>query len=198
MNNKWEYRAEQLPGKQGIRYSILANSTPLSYAETFQLWLDDSEFRDWFLNLLAMVPFTAFRWETPPVTAKTVSKDFEFVALDSPGLDRTPDPHTFAEYFQSRVGLGCVLEFANLGRDAIMIVPIPLGDHQCYGHIAAFIRRAPHEKKHELLKAISKAMLSRLSNKPVWLSTAGAGVSWLHVRLDDRPKYYGYEPFRSI
>ncbi|MFL6237620.1 MAG: DUF6940 family protein [Thermoanaerobaculia bacterium] len=25
----------------------------------------------------------------------------------------------------------------------------------------------------------------------------GAGVSWLHVRLDDRPKYYGYGPYRT-
>jgi hypothetical protein len=28
-------------------------------------------------------------------------------------------------------------------------------------------------------------------------STAGAGVSWLHVRLDDRPKYNGYAPYRE-
>ena len=40
-------------------------------------------------------------------------------------------------------------------------------------------------------------MQRRLSAKPVWLSTAGAGVSWLHVRLDDRPKYYGYAPYRE-
>ena len=33
---------------------------------------------------------------------------------------------------------------------------------------------------------------------PVWVSTAGAGVSWLHVRLDDRPKYYGYQPYRNL
>ena len=24
----------------------------------------------------------------------------------------------------------------------------------------------------------------------------GASVSWLHVRLDDRPKYYGYAQYR--
>jgi Family of unknown function (DUF6940) len=29
-----------------------------------------------------------------------------------------------------------------------------------------------------------------------FFSTAGAGVAWLHVRLDDRPKYYGYPPYR--
>jgi len=28
-------------------------------------------------------------------------------------------------------------------------------------------------------------------------STAGAGVSWLHVRLDDRPKYYGFKPYKK-
>jgi hypothetical protein len=39
-------------------------------------------------------------------------------------------------------------------------------------------------------------MVARLGAKPVWLSTAGGGVSWLHVRLDDQPKYYGFEPYR--
>lgn len=40
-------------------------------------------------------------------------------------------------------------------------------------------------------------MHARLGAKPVWLSTAGAGVPWLHVRLDDHPKYYGYALYRS-
>jgi len=33
---------------------------------------------------------------------------------------------------------------------------------------------------------------------PTWLSTAGGGVAWLHVRLDTRPKYYRYNPYRAI
>ena len=44
---------------------------------------------------------------------------------------------------------------------------------------------------------VGGAVQRRLGTKPVWLSTAGAGVSWLHVRLDDRPKYYGYAPYRQ-
>jgi len=30
-----------------------------------------------------------------------------------------------------------------------------------------------------------------------WLSTSGLGIAWLHVRLDERPKYYTHAPYRS-
>ena len=30
---------------------------------------------------------------------------------------------------------------------------------------------------------------ARIDDRPLWLSTAGDGVAWLHVRLDQRPKY---------
>ena len=32
---------------------------------------------------------------------------------------------------------------------------------------------------------------------PVWTSTSGLGVYWLHVRLDSRPKYYQHQPFKK-
>ncbi len=41
-------------------------------------------------------------------------------------------------------------------------------------------------------------MLKRIGEAPMWLSTAGAGVPWLHVRLEDRPKYYGHAAYRGI
>jgi hypothetical protein len=31
--------------------------------------------------------------------------------------------------------------------------------------------------------------------QPIWLSTAGMGVAWLHIRLDERPKYYSHKPY---
>ena len=36
-----------------------------------------------------------------------------------------------------------------------------------------------------------------LSEKPLWLSTAGGGVAWLHLRIDSRPKYYSHRPYRD-
>jgi hypothetical protein len=65
-----------------------------------------------------------------------------------------------------------------------------------YGHLAAFVRGAPAEQREALWRTVGDALSRRLGAKPVWLSTAGAGVSWLHVRLDDRPKYYGHAPYR--
>ncbi len=77
-----------------------------------------------------------------------------------------------------------------------MVVPCPVAEASAYRHLAAFVRLAPESQRHALWQSVAEAMTRRIGAKPVWLSTAGAGVSWLHVRLDDRPKYYGFGPYR--
>jgi len=37
-----------------------------------------------------------------------------------------------------------------------------------------------------------------LSETPLWASTSGAGVAWLHIRFDTRPKYYIHLPYRTL
>ena len=76
-------------------------------------------------------------------------------------------------------------------------VYFPVGTESAYGHLAAFVREAPEPQRHALWQALAAAMMQRVGERPVWLSTAGAGVPWLHVRLDDRPKYYGFAPYRQ-
>jgi hypothetical protein len=125
-----------------------------------------------------------------------VSRTFECVLLDSPGLAPTADANAFAEHFREAGEQG-VVTFANLGKDAILVVPCPRGPLSAYRHLAAFLREAPEAQKHALWQQVAIAMQRRLGTQPVWLSTAGAGVSWLHVRLDDRPKYYGYSSYRQ-
>jgi hypothetical protein len=46
-----------------------------------------------------------------------------------------------------------------------------------------------------LWRATAETLLDRISDTPTWLSTAGLGVIWLHLRLDSRPKYYSYRPY---
>lgn len=184
-------------GRPGtLRFVLRRGSDAASYSEVVEAWQTSTEFRSWFNELLASLSFTAFRWETPPVSALTASRPFEFVVLDSPDLARRPDPDAFVEHFQSQPHSD-VLVFPNLGGDAIMVVPRPVAPASAYGHLAAFVREAPGRQQDAFWQAVGDAMVRRISTKPVWLSTAGAGVSWLHVRLDDRPKYYGFARYRS-
>jgi hypothetical protein len=190
----WMTVSELLADRRMIRVCIQRDSAPVSYAEVLYEWQHDAEFRIWFNALLAETPYAAFRWETPPITVATAVRPFEFALLDSPGLAQTPDAIAFAEHFRQAPKDG-VVEFSNLGRDAILVAPCPQGPLPAYGHLGTFVRHAPEPQKNALWRRVSTAMQHRLSNRPVWLSTAGAGVSWLHVRLDDRPKYYGYKPY---
>ncbi|HUE13124.1 MAG TPA: hypothetical protein VMR25_03065 [Planctomycetaceae bacterium] len=189
----WTARNEKCVG--GLRFAVERNSQPTTFDDVVGAWQADESFREWFNSLLADVPFTAFRWETPSVTTATIKRPFEFVIMDAPGLARRSNPEAFAKHFAG--AKAAVMAFANLGGDAIMVVPCPIADPSAYGHLAAFVRLAPRSQRHSLWQLVGETMARRLGPKPVWLSTAGAGVSWLHVRLDDRPKYYGFGPYRA-
>jgi hypothetical protein len=184
---------DRRPGAQ--RFAVLRGSAPATYSDVVDAWRGDSSFRARLSSVLAAAHYSAFRWETPPVTTATARRPFEFVLLDSPGLAHQPDAGAFADHFDGTSERD-VVSFPNLGGDAILVVPRPIAAASAYGHMAAFVRHAPEPQKHALWQAVGEAMASRLGTKPVWLSTAGAGVSWLHVRLDDRPKYYGFAPYR--
>lgn len=192
----WKSHSERMADSRILKVAIDLDSSPVPYAEILRRWQQDAEFRSWFIALLAESPFSAFRWETPPITTATTNRPFEFVLLDSPELETKPDAKAFAQHFSAATADG-LIEFPNLGRDAILVVPCPNGPSSAYGHLATFLRQAPETQRHALWGLVGAAMQRRLGTKPVWLSTAGAGVSWLHVRLDDRPKYYGYRPYRE-
>jgi hypothetical protein len=89
------------------------------------------------------------------------------------------------------------LKDPNLRRDATLIVPTPMKEASAYGHLASFVRNGPEEQRHALWRTVGLTMTRLVNPKPIWLSTAGGGVTWLHVRIDQRPKYYGYQPYQS-
>lgn len=196
MKSMWTTRTAQLHNDRGIKVAVDFDSSPISYLQVLRLWQQDPDFRAWFNRQLADTPFDTFRWETPAVTTATVNRPFEFVLLERSELARDPDPDAFAEHFGG-AGAAEVVEFPNLGKDAIMIVPCPRGPLSAYSHLGVFVRQAPEPQRQALWERVGTAMQRRLDAKPVWLSTAGSGVAWLHVRLDDRPKYYSYVPYRG-
>lgn len=189
----WTFPVEEL-GDGVLRFAAIHAGKPANFADVIRAWQTDADFRTLFNTTLTEAPFSAFRWETPGVTASTATRPFEFVLLDDPDLARRPDADAFAEHFRAKQA---VVAFANLRGDATLVVPCPLAAHSAYGHLAAFVREAPESQRDALWALVGEAMSHRIGAKPVWLSTAGAGVSWLHVRLDDRPKYYGHDPYRK-
>jgi hypothetical protein len=188
----WTAHEEPLADIRGLRFTLDVESRPATVAEVVRGWRDDANFRAFFNALLANSNYSAFRWETPAATRAALDRPFECVLLDSPGLAARPDAAAFALHFIDDVD---VVSFANLGGDAILVVPCPRGEPASYGHVAAFVRQAPERQRDTFWRLVGDVMERRLGTKPVWLSTAGAGVSWLHVRLDDRPKYYGFAQY---
>ena len=188
----WQSRCETLTDGRVQRYTLFAGDAAVSYSDVLALWKTNAEFRSFFTTLLTESSFTAFRWETPPVTSTTLDRAFEFVLLRSNALDRPVDRSAFCSHFNVQD----VVTFPNLGGDAVMVVPCPVGPDSIYGHLASFLRNAPESQIHQLWDSVGKAMQKRIGDRPVWLSTAGMGVAWLHVRLDSRPKYYGHGPYK--
>ena len=149
--------------------------------------------------------------------------NFEFVIVDDLNLyyfAATPRPVYFEEYLSAKTcsgdenqpPAGCV--FQNLGGDATLVAPMdwspessPHKYSRCYGHLANFVRGAPELQVVNMWKTLGKLLSEKLlvssstletSNKPLWFSTAGAGVPYLHFRVDSRPKYYHYDPYKKF
>lgn len=194
----WETNLESLEGGRVRRYRLKSRARPLDYAQAINSWQYDAAFRDLFIGLLADAPFAAYFWETPPVATATLNQPFEFVLVNSPEMAVIEsDPVAFAGYFSAAPESDGVVSFMNLGRDARLFVPRPVAQHAAYASMATFARNAPNTQQHKLWQAVGLAMQRAVKEQTVWLSTCGLGVSWLHVRLDKRPKYYRFAPYRD-
>lgn len=176
-----------------IQASIHTANSKLSFGEVLDLWQSDINFQKLFEDYLANTPFSAFRWETPAISTANIKQDFEFVLLNSPKLERTADKKAFSEHFNNTTDN--VVVFDNLSGDSTLIVPTPVKADDSYAHLATFSRNATKPQQHNLWSVVGHTMKQRLNSNPIWLSTAGAGVAWLHIRIDSRPKYYTYSPY---
>lgn len=180
------------------RYSLTRDSAVLTFSDVLDLWQEDGNFRNYYTQLLADSPFPAYRWETPSITKLTACQSFQFVLLNCPEFcSRKTDQKTYDSYFTADDTDYGIVAFANLRGDATLVVPSPRTEIDAYGHLAAFIRHAPKWQLDAFWRVVSTSVKSQIGHNPLWLSTAGGGVAWLHVRLDSRPKYYGYSPYKT-
>ncbi len=175
-------------------HTLLDKERPFTFTQVLQKWQSDEAFCAFFIKLLAEAPFDAYFWENPPVTQAMLERPFEFVLVAAPQLAQVPaDRRAFANYFTNDP----VVDFANLGGDAHLVVPCPQAPDDDFAHLAGFSRSAPPDQQHQFWQRVGLAVTNAVGERPLWVSTSGLGVYWLHVRLDSRPKYYTFRPYRE-
>ena len=195
-NNKFSCISRKLSGS-AIELSFERNGISCSNIDVYGLLQESTVFRTCFIEALANAPFDGFYWECAPLTVVERNAEFECVVLDAPGLIRKADFRPFSARFMACNPDCQVIAFENIGHDALLVVPTPLGPDHWYSHIGQFLRNAQRDQVHALWQRVGEEMGKLEGNHPVWLSTSGAGVSWLHIRLDTFPKYYMHQPYRD-
>ena len=198
--------------------SDAATGRRLTIGEVARLWRDDTAFAQWFQSLLASSAFDAYFWEVPPVNSATFAQTpYEHTLVVNRWGFRAADASDFAEHLEGACARNerCAA-FPNLGRDSMLVSPCDEGGpppiqprahgtlyeranphaaapESAYGHVAAFARNAPQAQAAAFWAKVGstyESLVAQKGDRPVWLSTEGSGVPWLHVRMDARPKYY--------
>ena len=191
----WNIREE--PVSSGVLISPLRGGAPLSFRELINSLENDTEFAIWFSEMLTDNDYAAYFLEFPPLTNDVLENAAELVLIDSPLLARLPSNPTPFEPQFARQPDADVISFPNLGGDALLVAPAQRGAIENYPHLAAFLRKAPEDQIALFWKITAGVVRNNLSDSPRWLSTAGLGVAWLHMRLDTWPKYYSYAPYKA-
>lgn len=173
-------------------------SVAASRGDVLVLIAKDRGFRSAFSKSLIEAPFNGFFWEVAPASAATLGRPFECMVVPSNAVGNLrADRRPFSEFIKSDAD--SVVRRSNLGGDAELVIPTDSGAAD-YAHLGAFLRSAAAIQIDDLWRVTGEAALEwveRSPDRPLWISTSGLGVAWLHIRLDSRPKYYSYAPYRE-
>jgi hypothetical protein len=193
----WRADVSSLPGA-GVRIAISDGDRPVAVQSVLNALRTEPSVGSWFGASLAALPWRAVYWECPALTAAALNDPFECVALEAPSLmGLAAEPDAFRAQLDAAPPHSLVAVFPNLSGDAILVAPTEAKDGRGYPHLGAFLRAAPQAQIAAFFSALASQGLSLCREGPAWVSTAGDGVAWLHGRVDRRPKYYRYAPYRA-
>lgn len=168
---------------------------PMSWEDILQFWMDGNvAFIREFQQALQLHYDDIF-WECSPV--RHAAETFEFVIKDAKDALQHRTPTSGPESFDDR----SVASFRDLNSDAVLVSPKRIaGNHdgKAYGHLVDFVRNAPLEQQLDLWKEVATQVGIHFqgSKHPLWVSTDGSNVPWLHVRLDTAPKHYKHSDYQ--
>lgn len=186
------YTSKTKKGKNVRRYVFYRNASDLPTWKDLLTDLrnrNDTPLVQKFVAVLKNCPFTSYYFEAPNL--KSINIPLEFVLVESDTL------HT------KKANWGPYRDYMSLGKHATsfdnkdgefrLIIPTKKGD---YGHVADFMKSATDKEIQEVLHLTAKEIHdASKSRKPLYLSTHGDGVSWLHFRVGRTPKYYNYHKY---
>lgn len=141
--------------------------------------------------------FKTIYFNCPPLTKDDLDNVLEFAILNAPPLvDVSADVEKFADKFK---GKSMVTSFNNYGGDALLVCPVPIEgqDVDIYSSLAPFIRCARIEQQTAFWARVAKDLETLIPERTVWMNTAGTQITFLHLRLDSRAKYYQYTKFTN-
>ena len=183
-----------------LKFQLKENNDLMFYGRALFLMENEPVFLTFFVDTLKRISFPGYVWEMIPVAGDTIQSTlFEFTITESRHLTETiRDKNTFKEHFQASANLN-VVGFFNINGDAYLISPMPTtGMVLDYSHLGNFMSYAPVQQINTFWQEVARYMTETVLNdpkSPYWLSTAGLAVSWFHVRIDNKPKYYRYNPY---
>ena len=171
----------------------------LSFEQALRQLETSIAFRDEVTACITSSSNAALYLEFPPLTRNNMAKShFEFVLVPAPHLSSSTDSSPFKSHLEAQSADCTAISFKNLGGDATLIVPCQRRDAppHAYAHLAAFMRHAAADQFHGWWALLAKTALEHLAapasastiSPPLWVSTSGDGVAFLHGRLDSRPK----------
>lgn len=179
-----------------VKLQISIEGKRLSFREVFELWQTDNDFTDFYAAGLLHKTGNSFFWEHPPLFTEDLDNEYEVTLRKAKSFDRKKlNEDAFREHFEEGKE---VVAFDNLGKSARLVVPVKIKEGETYKHLGAFLQNGSPSQIMSLFKETGIQIDKELrSGKQIWLSTAGLGVSWLHVRLDIYPKYYKTNKYRE-
>lgn len=192
----YHVKYQQSSDSNVMRMELSTGLQSLRFTDVIRLWQDDIQFTNFFIEQLASIPYQAYFLELPPLTHGTIKNAFECVFVDSPALvEVSADDQPFSRFFSATA---TIVDFDNLGHDARLISPCPNGPVANFSHLAIFSRQVDHRLQQQLWQHVGQVLERRISATPMWVSTSGLGVYWLHIRLDTAPKYYAFGDYRDM
>ena len=157
------------------------------------------KFQKEFINILKNSPYNSYYFQTPNI--RSLNDPIEFVLIKSETLHKkTADWTKYKEYMKRKPRNRTSLSFDNLSGNTKLVVPFNKKENIKYGHLKDFILNASKEEIRDILLKVGEEVENYKNNsitneKPLFLSTHGDGVPWLHFRIESSPIYYLYKPY---